>query len=333
MNRNLDSESRSLFLEVTEIVAELDSRLAAENAPRSPSNHSKSNWASEAHHLCERFLVYARVNWKERKGLDEFGRERVKDGKKLERVVRAEIEETGFEISHAQTAWTWDKFLLSGKIDGAITPKGYAAKLIPIEIKIMSEFLFSRVQRARTMEDLINDPIYWINKIPSQLNIYLVLMALPAGFLAIKCQGQRMKLIPMLINYDLADEDLFKLERVNNHVKKGTLPPRIPYSKKVCGRCDFCHICTPNPTIDFVDVGKVSVEDLDRYWEARKQKKSYDKIRAALIGTKDEPGSLWGKNTIIDDYVITTTRFWRNGTEVIRTDIDKFVEGPTPWDL
>jgi len=328
---NLDIEERQLFQELNEIAIEIEGKLDAEHPARDPSNHEHSNWCSEIHHPCELFLVYARRNWQQRDPMDIKGRYRVEDGSRWETIVRHDLEKIGFEVILNQKPVTWPKFQLSGKIDGNLVPPG-SRKQYPFEIKLMGANLYGRIRKMRTGNELTKHPSYWINKIPSQLNSYFFCQSLPGGFVVIKTQGERMKILPTIMDYDLAEHDIGRLERVNDHVTKKTYPKRMKYDKNICPICDFHHICQPVPVADAVDASKIGIEILEKYWETRHSKKEHEHLKAQLIGTKSEPGAFYGKNLIIDDFEITSTTIFTKGEPQIRTKIEKMVEAPTPWD-
>jgi len=333
VNKGLDQDEREILLEVNSVILEIDSKMDSEHPQQDPSFHEANNWASEAHHPCDLFLTYARLDWQQRRPLNIDARYRVEDGKRYESMIRRDLEKIGFEVLGNQTRFEWPEFEISGRIDGSLAPRGYSAKLLPFEVKVMGDFLFQKARRARDIYDLINNPIYWINKIPSQLNIYLFLMALPAGILILKTQGVKPRLFPMVINYELAERDLGRLKTVNEHARKKTYPPRMKYNKKVCGNCDFNHVCLPTPSMDFIYIGQDAESYLERYWKLRSQKKEFEKAHAELVGNASAPGYFFGKNALVGDFAITSTESIKDGQKTTRTKIEKMVEGDTPWSL
>jgi len=332
MDRTQDLDERILLQEVNEIAYTISAKMDAERPEWEPSNHEKSNWASEAAHPCNRFLVYCRLNWAERKGLDLPARYRVQDGKRYESMIRGDLEAVGYEVLLNQASFRWEAFEISGKIDGMIAPPGYSYRRLPFEIKCMGSYLYERVLRARHVRELIESPIYWIRKIPSQLNIYLLLQALPAGLLILKSQGHKPKILPMILDYDLADQNLERLISVNEHVRKKTYPPKMKYDKKLCDRCDFHHLCLPVPTQEFFQISPEIKTLLADYCEAKTGHREYTRLHAKLIGSKDDPGIFRGKNLVVDDFEISSTEFKKAGVLTTRTAIDRMVEGDLPWD-
>ena len=138
--------------------------------------------------------------------------------------------------------------------------------------------------------------------------------------------------LPMLLDYDLADQNLERLISVNKHVQEKTYPPRMKYDKKICDRCDFHHLCLPVPTQEFFQISPEIKAMLSDYCEAKKGHREYTRLHAKLIGSKDEPGIFRGKNLVVDDFEISSTEFKKEGVLSTRTAIDRMVEGDLPWD-
>ena len=327
-----DIDDRILLQETNEIAYTISAKMDAERPAWEPSNHSAANWASEANHPCDLFLTYCRLNWADRGIMDLEGRYRVQDGKRYEWMIRRDLEEIGYEVLHNQAAFRWAKFQISGKIDGQIAPYvGYQYKTLPFEIKTMGSFLFQKIARATHARELVENPIYWINKIPSQLNIYLLLMGQPAGLLILKTQGVKPKILPMLLDFDLADQNMERLIKINEHVAQKTYPAPMQYSKKICDRCDFKHLCLPVPTQESIDISLEIKGMLHEYWDTKPIVRRHVAIKKQLIGNQDEPGILHGKNLIIDDFEISSAKFKRGERWITRTSIDKATGTDLPW--
>lgn len=311
-----------LYTHLNEIAAEMSAKLDAERPAREPSNHLERNWASEIHHPCLKNLVHCRVDWKQRQAMDIDGRWRVEEGTDKEWMVKKWLGNIGFELSQSQRYFSTDdvglekykNLHISGKIDGAnplnrILPEPFASlKEVPTEIKTTSPHYW---QSTETIEDLKRHPKFWINKIPSQLNTYLVFMGLPGGFIILATFGKKLRILPMLFDPELWKHDKSRIEKVNAHVEAGTYPEPIPYDTTVCGMCDFNHLCTPLKSTDIIDESEINEMELQIYLEEEERAKNFEKLKADLIGNIEKPGKYFGKSAFCGDIEISTTKSMR----------------------
>jgi len=222
-----DEEKESLLLaleeESTEILSKLDHDLLRD---RERWDHSKNNYASQIHHPCLKHLVHWRVDWKEAQLIDIDGLYRVKEGNELERQIKIEFSNIGYEVNLAQRYFRDDELQISGRIDGSVPLKRDLPgefshiKELPIEVKTVNPVFW---QSTKSILDLRRNPKFWINKIPSQLNIYLSpgMMKLPAGFIVLITFGKRPRILPMIYDPELSRADSEKARKVNEFVKKG----------------------------------------------------------------------------------------------------------------
>ena len=268
---------------------------------RGISDHSEWNWASELGHPCDRFLYYARVNWRERKPKSPDTIARLREGRDQEdRVIRV-LEEAGYRVKLEQLPLQWEAFRIKGKIDGVVFADSTS---FPIEAKSISPWYWDQV---RTLEEIKRHPKFWIRKIPGQLNLYLLMKEESAGILVLSTFGKIPRIIPMELDYELGESCLRQAERVNRAIELGIPPEKIPYSTDICGLCDFEHICMPVglSRTDSVDFTPDDVLKLRRLLELEQYYREYNKLKQELIGSKEKPGKFYGKNTIIDDIEIS----------------------------
>ena len=266
------------------------------------SDHSQWNWASELGHPCDRFLYYARVNWKERKPKSSELMARLREGREQEDKAIRVLEEAGYRMKLEQLPLQWEKFKIRGRIDGVIFNNG---SQFPTEIKSINPWYWDQV---KTLEDIKRHSKFWIKKIPGQLNLYLLMKEEPAGMLVLCTFGKIPRIIPMELDYELGESYLLQAERVNQAVEKGIPPEKIPYSTDVCSLCDFEHVCKPVDLskTDSVDIVPDDVLKLKRLLELDQYYREYTKLKQELIGSKQKPGKFYGKNTIIEDIEITS---------------------------
>jgi len=321
-----------LHLELSNLAVEIGSKLDAERPVREPSNHSRYNWASEQHHPCKKFLVHCRLDWRKRRQMDIDGRWRVEEGIDKEWVVKKWLGDIGFELTQAQRYFNTDdqglerfkRLKISGRIDGMVDVRGRLPapfdkfKELPAEIKSVAPHYWNS---TKTIEDIKRHPKFWISKIPSQLNTYFVFKGWPGGLLILVTFGKKPRLLPMLFDEKLWQEDSRRTRSVNAYVQKKKYPPPMPFDPTICGMCDFDHLCAPlKASTTLVEVGAIDEMELEMYLELKEQNKQFTEMKAKLIGTKDKPGKYHGKNALAGDIEIKTIRYPKK-TFVIPEDV------------
>lgn len=300
--------SEELKRELDQMAMEIDGGIAnfmqIESEKRGPSDHSQWNWASELHHPCDRFLVYARLHWRDRKTKTIDSLFRLKEGIDQEGKLSDLLVKAGFRFKYGQMPLQWDKFQIRGRIDGVIPSRG--RKEYPAEVKSVSPWYW---ESTSSVDKIRNHNKFWINRIPSQLNLYLLMKDAPGGFLILITFGQKPRILPMLIDYELGELDLQQAERINAHVETKEFPQRIPYASEICGLCDFEHLCQPMKFAEITEATPEQIKDLKRYLEISPYYYEYSKLKKKLIGDKDKPGDFWGKNTLVEDIEVSSSKY------------------------
>jgi len=194
------------------------------------------NRASSAGHPCERHLVYCRLNWKEK---EKHGLETeliFKEGRHQEKAFVQDCMEAGIEVHESQRGFSWDKYEVTGRIDGTIAT-------IPFEFKSMSPFQWEKIN---SVEDIKTSDRYYVRGYFDQLQLYLLMMDKEIGVLIFKnkINGQ-LKQFDISLDYEYAENLIKKLERINVCVKKQEYPERID-DRSVCKMCAFKSLCLPN---------------------------------------------------------------------------------------
>jgi len=300
---------RLVLAQAEEIASEIGQRFDAERqGKREPWDHSASNWASEIGHPCKKFLVHARVDWRERQLMDIDGEYRVEEGNRAEWELKKDLGDIGFQLNETQRTFTIPELKVRGKVDGLLPlnreirthPKLIA---VPCEIKTVNPNYWLT---TKTIDDIKQHRAWWIRGYPSQLNAYLYASDSPFGYFILKTFGKRPRVLPMLLDYDRLDGDFRKIEDVNRHVEAGTYPEPIPYDPQVCGMCDFSHLCQPLRATEMEEISPGDVPMLELYLEYKDAKEKFEDFHKTLIGTKDKPGRYYGKNAIVNDITIST---------------------------
>lgn len=316
-----------LYSQLLDISAEISAKLDAERTPWEPSDHFLYNWASEIHHPCLKHLVHCRVDWKQRQPISIESMWRVKEGIRIESEVKKWYLDIDYEITQSQRKFKTDdpgmeefyELWISGKIDGMSPLKRKLPapfshlREAPAEVKTVNPNYWNS---TKTVEDIKQHPKFWINKIPSQLNIYLAFTRSPGGFLIIVTFGKKPRILPMLFDQALWDRDRAVARKVNAHVEAGTYPEPIPFDPTVCGMCDFNHICKPIAPTKMSQIDPLDIFKLEMYLELKDQKKKFDELHSELIGTKKKPGKYHGIDGIIEDIEISTSSYMKKKYEV-----------------
>jgi len=127
----------------------------------------------------------------------------------------------------------------------------------------------------------------------------------------------------MLLDQELWEYDKGLVRDVNAHVAVGTYPPPIPFDTTVCGMCDFNHICSPLKTTELIEIGKLDAYELEIYLELKEQNVRFKEMHRDLIGTMEKPGKYHGKEAIVGDIEIKTTKSPRKKYPGLPAEIKK----------
>jgi CRISPR/Cas system-associated exonuclease Cas4 (RecB family) len=308
LNQRPLQDERTL-VQLEEVASEIGRRLdERRQGRREPWDHSEWNWASEAGHPCKKFLVHARVDWKERQLMDIDGEYRVEEGSRAEWQMKKDLGDIGFELSETQRTFSIPDIKIKGKVDGLLplnrTIANYPRiKAVPCEIKTIGPNYW---QSTETVDAIKSHRAWWIRGYPSQLNAYLFGADTPFGFFITRTFGKRPRILPMLLDFDRLDGDFRKIEDVNRHVEAGTYPPPIPYDPQICGMCDFAHLCQPLQATPMKESPQGEIPILRNFLDLQEWHERYEEAKKILIGTKEKPGRYYGFNAIIEDIEVST---------------------------
>jgi CRISPR/Cas system-associated exonuclease Cas4 (RecB family) len=245
------------LIDLNDICSDLSQKLYDYDASRIKVYPHPNNRASDAGHDCARFLVYSRLNWKEKLRHD-VGLQRVFDeGNIQEKAVLDKFSAAGIRVVEQQRSFEWREMQLTGHIDGMIE---YAGHTIPTEIKSFSTGNYGAIN---TIDDMIKSKHFYMRRYPAQLALYMLMSEIPFSMFVLKeKQSGAIKFVPCELNYEYAEGILKKLETVNTHIAEGTYPERIN-NMSVCESCDFRHLCLPEQNFnaaefvndqDFIDM-------------------------------------------------------------------------------
>lgn len=273
-----------------------------------------TNRASECGHPCERYLVYCRTHWQEKllHGPElEFIFE---GGRMIEDMAIREMQDAGLQVAEQQRAFEWKALELTGHLDLKLL---YENKAYPFEIKGLNHIDFDKLN---TLKDFFDSPKPWIKKYPAQIMMYLLNTGCEVGAFYLKDKLTfRPKVIWVELDYSYTETICKKLERVNAHIKAGTLPDTIS-DPDFCRKCAYLHICLPEikqQAIDFVD-DETFIENLSRraeLEEAYKEYQSLDKmVKKAIDGREKIMAGdflITGQQITRKGYTVDTGTYWK----------------------
>ncbi len=258
------------------------------------------NRVSSAGDPCERSLVFARTRWEDRPPTEPGLKLIFDGGNMIEDFAIDQLRQAGLHPEKQNSYFTWRELELTGHIDVFVRPNG-KGESYPVEIKSMASWIWDSVS---SMEDMLGSSKPWILKYPAQLLLYMLMSKKQYGaFFLVNKQNFRPKCIWVdLYDWmDYSEELCAKLERVNAHIKEGTLPEQIN-DAEACQYCDWLHICLPeirNTPLEFSDDPRL-VADLDRFMELKPYKSEYEKLDKKL-----KPRLEGVEKAVIGDYLIT----------------------------
>jgi len=260
-----------------------------------------TNRASSIGHSCEKYLVYERTRWQERK-LPDINLQFIFDlGKNIEEIAIAQLKEAGFVILEQNRYFDLPKERITGHIDLKLKNKG-TGEVAPCEIKGLEHHTWETIN---TEEDMFQSKKPWIKKYPAQLQSYLYMSEYNEGlfYLVSKLIGKP-KEIWTTLNYEYVDFILRKAERINEYIDNQITPPPIPWDPQVCERCDFLHLCMPDRKagegIDLMDDPEL-LDKIDRWYELKDGVTEYNAL------DRDIKPKIHGKTEVLlgDKYLIS----------------------------
>lgn len=273
-----------------------------------------TNRASNLGHPCERFLVYERTRWRE-KALHDVTLQFIFDeGNIHEAAVIRELQEAGFQIIEQQRAFEWKKYEITGHVDAKIK---YDGGFIPIEIKSMSDWAWKSVN---DLSDMHKSKSVYMRQYPAQMTLYLLMDEKEEGAFILKNKTTGLlKQIPVRLDYEYGETLIQKAERINTHVKAGTLPDRVDLSAGACEWCAYAQICLPERRHEGLIINDPELEGkLDRRAALKALKDEYDELDKEIReAVKERPETVVGnwllKGKWVDKkaYTVEACRYWQ----------------------
>jgi len=266
--------------------------------------------ASQIGHPCERFLVYSITRWQDQAPHDP-GLEFVFEGGRLvEELAIKDFEEAGFKIYRPEPdrAIAESKPRITGHID--IRVDFGNGEVYTGEIKGLNKYDFDSLN---CLEDFLNSKKVWIRKYPAQLMTYLYIKGEERGFFYLKSiPGFQPKLIWVDLDLEYMEEILKKTERIENHVKEGTVPDPID-DYDICQRCGFLHLCLPEMKAQPMEM----IDDFELEQKLKRREELSPLVKEYRELDREIKKAVEGKEKLmIGDYLITGKYIERKGYEV-----------------
>lgn len=271
------------------------------------------NRASECGSSCERYLVLSRTRWQDRVPHGPELQFIFDGGNMIEDMAIRELSDAGFQIIEQQRAFEWPALQLTGHLDCKVL---YDSKAYPVEIKGLQHHDFVKLN---TIQDFHNSKKPWIRKYPAQLTMYMLNTGHEIGAFYLKDKlNYQPKTIWVELDYDYAESICKKLERINAHIAKGTLPEEFD-EPDACQMCGFLHVCLPEIKATAIEISedenlisklerRSELEEVFREYSAldREIKKAIEGKERAIIGDY----LITGKWVERAGYAVSASRYW-----------------------
>lgn len=208
----------------------------------------RSWWPSMLGHQCDRYLVWSFTRYDEGELHDYVLESIFNEGRLHQKSMYDRLEAMGYEIArehHRSIEIPVAGTIIACKPDmWFLAFKGHRFdRKPPADGKSCQGHDFERID---TIEDVKESPRPWVRGYHTQLNLYLLADNEPLGFLVLKSKATGLlKLIPMELDYQAAEETLQRVERLQPMVMNRVDPDPIAYTEAVCSRCKFRGICYP----------------------------------------------------------------------------------------
>jgi CRISPR/Cas system-associated exonuclease Cas4 (RecB family) len=282
-----------------------------------------SNRASSLGNDCLRYLVYERTNWQEKKMHDATLQSIFDLGNLFEDFVLTRLHDAGLTIIEQQRAFKWEKYNITGHVDGKLLIGDTA---IPLEIKSMSPYIFDGV---KTINDIRNSKKNYLRGYLTQLNLYCLLDGKENAVLVLcnKTTGE-LRDIWFTLDYDLGESTLQKAEAINKHVAEKTLPEPMGYNQSVCDDCGYVHLCIPEVIGKEVDIehDPETIAKVERWQEVKAFASEYDHLDEELKPVLEGKDKL-----LIGNYFITGKWGKRTAYEIPEEIKEKYAKSVPQW--
>ena len=301
------------------------------------SSRAANTRASEIGHPCTAYLALTRVAGEQAMRPDPVLSCIFAEGRNQERAVSADLLEMGYQVYEAQRTVYWDKFEVSGHIDGKIVKNGNQP--VMIEIKSCSPFAFAKINCEQDIRDH-KSHIY--RKWAAQLQIYMLLEGEEVAWLIMKNKATgEIKVIEFKLDMAFAEQFIQRAETVKAgvalyHDYEGAPDWRESWLKDhrlndpdICLACPLKHVCLPE--IDagpgaFISSDPDMPDKIKRHQELKHLGAEYDELHEEITSRAKRVFEGGNTTIICGDWLIVGKKQERNGKPFWTTKIS-FIEG------
>lgn len=293
-------------------------------------------------HDCDRHNWYGMVEGDQRSKWDSFVQAKLDAGKARELNIKRELLELGYEPLMAgevlEIKSESGAVLARGRTDLSLSLPSNFRKTVPVEVKCMQPYMWSSVMHWR---DLLRNS--WTRKYVRQLFLYMHAKGLSEGLFLIDDFAGHWKILPVEIDEVFLSDTLEKIKVATDARTSGVAPERIPYDHKLCGMCNFQHVCIPDikqdPRLKVIENEQLA-EMLERRSKLLDKWSEVEKINKAIKGFfKDvKDGVFTIGNFIVTRRLSQTTKYeipdevkerYAKKVDQFKNDFDRFEE-PDP---
>lgn len=310
---NEEMELTRLEERIQEIETDYKAKLDAVHLKDIERYSRKSNWAGDLGFPCDTFQAGARLIGEKRPKFTLKQKQIFRPGNVWEDANYDLIKEARINIIDRIGRKNWEAFNIAMKLDfriGIEDPRSMNGNeiIIPLEHKSCSPNVFRSIWRHKIDgTPLTQSKYFWVRKYPGQLTSYSLMEAAEFGmfFFFEKVSGDYFFwLVPLDLEY--GEELIQRAERCNKNVAAGDIPK--PEYKPACHGCDFeMTYCFPDRDygegFEFIDNEETELK-IKRFFELDQQAKEHAGLKSELIGKKANPGTLYGRNMVIGDFMV-----------------------------
>lgn len=283
-------------------------------------------------HSCGRHNFYSMAEGDKRKPFSEWTDGNLEAGEIWEDVTVSWLGEMGFRVNErnvpVQIKSRSGKLIARGRIDGTVTFKG---SVIPAEIKNLDPNVFGRINEV---DDLFRQE--WTEKYVRQLLMYLYGRNEEAGLFIIGDRAMHYKILVVFLgNYiEYAERVLQLIEKAHAAKEAGQAPDRITYNHRLCGNCQFAHVCLPTMVLE----GAETLTDpeleakLARHEELKPLAKQYDELHDDVVAFfKEKPQVTVGGRFVVIPKSITKKTFDWKALKLTKEQLAEIQGERTEW--
>jgi len=271
-----------------------------------------SNWAGDLGIPCDTYHAACRLKGEARPNFTVAQKKIFRPGNVWEQPNYRLIQDAGINIIDRIGKFKWDEYQISGKIDFRIAipdpENGDKSIIIPFEHKTCSPGIFKSILSHKLDgTPLTQSRYHWVRKYPGQLTCYELMDGAEYGmfFFFEKVSGDFFFwLCPLDLEY--GEQLIQRAERANKNVAEKKIPK--PKLIDECNGCGFAMThCFPDKDfgegLEFIDNEETELL-CKRYMETLPVAIENMALKKQLIGKKQNPGTLYGRNCTIGNFLV-----------------------------